>query len=39
MISIFFAGLSLLIFLGVINIYMSYLLFIDIKSQTGNNNS
>ena len=39
MISTFFAGLSLLLFLGVINTCTSYFFFMDIQSQTGNNNS
>jgi hypothetical protein len=39
MISTFFAGLSILLFLGVSNTYMSHLLFVEIKAQTGKNNS
>lgn len=39
MISTFFAGLSILLFLGVMNTYMSHLLFIDIKPETGKKNS
>ena len=38
MISTFFAGLSILLFLGVTNTYISYLLFVE-KAQTGKHNS
>ncbi len=39
MISTFLAGLSILLFLGVTNTYMSHLLFVDVKAQTGKSNS
>ncbi len=39
MISTFLAGLSILLFLGVMNTYMSHRLFIDVNPETGNNNS
>ncbi len=38
MISTFFAGLGILLFLGVANAYISYLLFVD-QTQIGKNNS